>query len=139
MKSGLEVATCLKAFNSVVTKADKGDACTSTTVYADIERESHTENSYINSELVDPLSNTIDLIGKFESCKEIHSHFSGNDGAGRLNYLPKLELSLERSYPSCLKDKGAEEFDTLNHSKASTFSRYRDFSVNIFLYELIIL
>ncbi|KAL2468877.1 two-component response regulator-like APRR9 [Forsythia ovata] len=45
-------------------------------------------------------------------------------GARKLNYFPKLELSLERPYPSCLKDEGDEEFDTLNHSKASAFSRY---------------
>ncbi|KAL2490211.1 putative two-component response regulator-like APRR9 [Abeliophyllum distichum] len=125
IKSGLEVATCLGACNSVATtRSDEAQACASTAVSADVEPESHTENSYINSELVEPPHEAIDLIDKFESCNEIHSHFSANDGAGKLNYFPKLELSLERSYPSCLKDEGAEEYDTLNHSKASAFSRY---------------
>ncbi|CAI9768812.1 unnamed protein product [Fraxinus pennsylvanica] len=116
----MEVGTCHGACNSVVNRSNEGHACASTVVSADMEPYSHIEYSYITSELADPPSETIDLIGKCESGKEIHSHFNGNDCAGELNYPPMLELSLERSYPSFLKDEGAE--DTLNHSKASAFS-----------------
>ncbi|XP_059634453.1 two-component response regulator-like PRR95 isoform X2 [Cornus florida] len=131
---GPEGASCEEAYNSTsIRLGDHVDAKTMTT-YASMEPESRRENADVTGafhcdidELVEPTSEAIDLIGKFESRPtDTYGHFGAKGETTKFAFAPQLELSLRRFHPSCSKNEGTDERSTLNHSNASAFSWYNN-------------
>ncbi|CAK9143990.1 unnamed protein product [Ilex paraguariensis] len=119
--SGSDVASCNECYSTTGLRSGEdhtlnknAGACLES--YGDY-RNIIGENDRCTDELVEPSSEAIDLISKFE--------YRPTDIAGCSGSVaPYLELSLRGSYPSCSKDVRTNQRHTLHHSNVSAFSRY---------------
>ncbi|MED6223070.1 hypothetical protein PIB30_070423 [Stylosanthes scabra] len=68
----------------------------------------------------------IDLIGAFHNRPNCSLKAPTVNCTGKFDVIPQLDLSLRRSHPSNCENELAEERNTLMHSNASAFKRYRN-------------
>ncbi|KAJ7959435.1 Two-component response regulator-like [Quillaja saponaria] len=66
----------------------------------------------------------IDLGGEFHMYPNFSHRSPSNNGTGKFDTSPQLDLSLRGSYPSSFENEVTEDRPTLTHSNASAFKRY---------------
>ncbi|KAF2324953.1 hypothetical protein GH714_021839 [Hevea brasiliensis] len=127
---GLMSVSCNEAYNLPAQKLGEHACCAKSMIQDESTRPENIRGNANasqghNNELVESSSGTVDLIGSFDNGpKRIDGHTSINDGTNKFEFTPWLELSLRRSFPNSSKNQGADEKHLLNHTNASSFSRY---------------